>query len=46
MSYDSTQDTKKHINQVIEEGVRFTSKLRSQSAHYDAKMLGAIDDFI
>ena len=46
MSYDSRPDTKKHINQVIEEGVRFTSKLRSQSSHYDAKMLGAIDDFI
>lgn len=46
MSYDSRLDTKKHINQVIEEGVKFTSKLRSQSSHYDAKMLGAIDDFI
>lgn len=46
MSYDSRLDTKKHINQVIEEGVKFTSKLRSQSAHCDAKMLGAIDDFI
>ena len=31
MSYDSRPDTKKHINQVIEEGVRFTSRLRSIS---------------
>lgn len=46
MSYDSRLDTKKHINQVIEEGVKFTSKLRSQSANCDAKMLVAIDDFI
>ena len=44
--YDSTQDTKKHISQVIEEGVRFTSKLRNQSSNCDSEVLVAIDDFI
>ena len=46
MSYDSRLDTKKHINQVIEEGVRFTSRLRSISSNLTTTSLGMLDRFI
>jgi len=47
MSYDSTQDTKKHINQVIVEGVKFTSKLRSlYASSLNKSLLDMIDRFI
>lgn len=46
MSYDSRPDTKKHINQVIEEGVRFTSRLRSISSNLTTASLDMLDRFI
>ena len=44
--YDSRPDTQKHINQVITEGVKFTSKLRRISANLNNHSLDMLNKFI
>lgn len=43
--YDSRPDTQKHIYQVIEEGVRFTSFLRRISSNFPTPVLDMINRF-
>lgn len=46
MSYDSRPETQKHINQVITEGVKFTSRLRCLAHNLPNPVLDVLDKFI